>query len=1009
MSKTKTTIVFGTMVTSLLCMRYATAIEQTAALANATPNSALVLGNRRIVREFAYDGHVWRTVKFARADGSDSLPVQSDEFLAVLMDGAVVTLDAYEVEGKPKIVAVGNEKRLAIRYTPRTGGTLPTGAPSSIELTYVLCDNEPWTRKQVTCVMRENDAIDRLEVERFSTGAKAERGGRGQPVFLDGTWFTGLEYPAGHSRHTDGNTPATSNDIYCSFGDYPNIVDLEGHDVDTHPRPGLVRLMHFPGYAKQTNGIWTVAGKTAVLGAGMPGNTVELAFNDYFDAVRLKPRSFVNYNNWYDNAGKNLSVNNFADRIGAAFVRAMKPYGVTIDALVPDNYWQSGKGIYEPGTWAPRGTESIADLATALEKQGTGLGLWLSLDGAAALNIDEGVKAYGYVAEPGIAGYGHYSLAQRKYFDDLKARLKDLITRCHIRYFKHDFNSMNSSVDMDGHNVTVRHGHEAAVDAELALLDWERACNTNIHLKVTNFIWFSPWWFQHCHVIWMLAGDTGYSSGLPEPSSSVMAAAYRDEHLFRVWGNPATRPLVPLAQIMTHGIIKTASVNRHPEDTLRGFSDHVVMYHMRGTLPKEWYLQPEVLSQDEWDVLGRVTRWSTEHQQTLVNSVMLDGNPATGPHGYVAWNTKGTEGIVSLRNPLPTPASIEVPFDTKALYRGPIGRDFAARVIYPWQGPLGMPLRSGSQFRVAVPGYTVMVVQLAPGTDTNRMDIPLPSVAVQATATSNIFHATIAVPDERMQSCVLLVTVRDQARVVPEGCLSMSIQGKSVASTRDSFSRAWNGPVPGWRMMQYDLMPYRGTTVSLVASVNAMCADAADVDAVLLLDRPVADLPAIADVRLPRPIAQGFRRQTVPVLARTTIAATVRPITAGDLTNIVAAKLRIGLFGVQTSVGGELKLELNSTTFTIPNPDCGDQWTDRQVEIPSANLQLTNTVRILRAASDDKFKIGHIRLMVHLADGTSGAVSSSAIQTSHADWAFKEGDVFETPARSQPFTLAFHY
>src|SRR5690242_14367557 len=59
----------------------------------------LVLKNRLVLRDFVFDGHVWRTDRFARADGSDSLATQSDEMEILNLDDSRVTLDDYVADG----------------------------------------------------------------------------------------------------------------------------------------------------------------------------------------------------------------------------------------------------------------------------------------------------------------------------------------------------------------------------------------------------------------------------------------------------------------------------------------------------------------------------------------------------------------------------------------------------------------------------------------------------------------------------------------------------------------------------------------------------------------------------------------------------------------------------------------------------------------------------------------------------------------------------------------------
>ncbi|HUP11525.1 MAG TPA: hypothetical protein VM187_04920, partial [Niastella sp.] len=104
-------------------------------------------------------------------------------------------------------------------------------------------------RKQISLWYNTQATVDRLEPERFITAASATGGGRGEPVFLNDTWFVGLEYPASYSRHTNGNMPGSYTRRYDSVGNY-SYIDLEGKDIELRAEKGMVRLMHFPGYAK---------------------------------------------------------------------------------------------------------------------------------------------------------------------------------------------------------------------------------------------------------------------------------------------------------------------------------------------------------------------------------------------------------------------------------------------------------------------------------------------------------------------------------------------------------------------------------------------------------------------------------------------------------------------------------------------------------------------------------------------------------------------------------------
>lgn len=284
-----------------------TSVLSASALA-ATAGEHLLLKNDLVLRDLAFDGSVWRTVRFARADGTDAVATDSDEFHVLNLDDSEVTLNDFIADGEPARERSSGEELITISYKPGDDRKLPVNAPQRITMRYSLRANEPCLRKTITLLMRQDQAIDRLEVERFSINQPAARGGRGEPVFVNNTWFFGVEFPAAHARHTDGNTPVADSGPYDLFGNHSRI-DLERRDVDRHPRAGLIRLLHFPGQAKQSTsaGQWTITSKTAVAGVGKPGDSLELTFQDYLTTIRRPVRSFVHYNNWFDAEGKRLS------------------------------------------------------------------------------------------------------------------------------------------------------------------------------------------------------------------------------------------------------------------------------------------------------------------------------------------------------------------------------------------------------------------------------------------------------------------------------------------------------------------------------------------------------------------------------------------------------------------------------------------------------------------------------------------------------------------------------
>lgn len=826
----------------------------------ATPGDTLLLKNQHTVREFHFDGQTWKTTRIARTNRSASLATQSDELLIVNLEDTNLTLDAFQADGEPAVHAgaQSGEQSITIPYVLKAGAKHAGAVPSRLWIRYAL-SAEGILKKTITLNLPAGSAIDRLEVERLSVpaDAKASRGGRGEPVFIvanDAVFFMGIEYPAAYSRHTDGNTPIHASGPYDKAGNY-SFIDLESRDIDRNPRPGLIRLFHFPGLARPIPDSHQaqILSKTAVIGIGKPGDSPELAFRDYLDTIKRPTRSFIHYNNWYHPEGKKLTVENFVKDTYLPFKRQLEPYGVTLHAMVPDDGWQNRKSIYEPSpAHFPNGLPDLVTLSRELEAHGTRLGLWIALNGYNS-DIDWGV-AQGFVEAQRNERFSlfkrYYSITDPKYFAVISRRLTDLIQKCNVQYFKHDFNELCDLTGNTGHLPSDRHGHEASVDAQLALLKLERELNPSIYQNVTNWIWFSPWWLAHTNNLWMLSSDTGEFTGIPEISTLIRAAAYRDVHLHRIFSDPHTRPLVPVSNLMTHGIIYTRTKYARAGDSLRDFCDYVMMYYSRGTQLKEWYIDPHLLTDEQWQALARATRWSEQNLEILANAVKVGGDPAKAQtYGYIAW--LDDRALLSLRNPSPLESQVTIPFDGSVWYRGRTGRTFHARMIYPYQAGYSGDFTSGQPMTIAVPAYTLLTLEIAPGAAPSSPPtaVPLPP-EVKIAAGGTIF----TLPDEQMLRADLLLIRTDPAPAGERAAHlpQFQLNGEAVAPIRTATSRDWS-------IACVDLRQRAGQPLRLTLP-------GANTRAYLVLDRPVKNEPADADPRLPMPIAQGYRRQSVPLV-----------------------------------------------------------------------------------------------------------------------------------------------
>lgn len=821
----------------------------------------IVVKNDKISRTLQFDGKVWRTTQFANADGKNVLKVSSDELHILEMNDSVLTVDDFEATNKPSIIQKGDTALLQINYRLRSNKSYDENAPRKLSIYYIAIKREYVIRKYIVLSFEKPAVIDRLEVERFTTPAKATGGGRGEPVFLNNKWFTGLEYPAGYSRHTDGNTPAAYGRHYDAVGNY-SFIDLEGRDVEPHGKAGLVRLMHFPGYAiTDTKGIYTIKSKTAVTGTGKPGENAAGAFMDYLTTVWKAPRSFLHYNNWFEPKAKDLKGNALLD-IYTSFKKAIDPYGIKMDAMVADAGWQDHKSIWQPSPkYFPNGIADMKLLSDKLKAQGTALGLWLSIGGTDA-GVDWGIQ-HGYLeAKPNkyfSQYFRYYSLSHSKYKEEMIKQVPRLAKEAGLVYYKHDFNQLSDLNDNAGHPATDRHGHEANLDAMIEILTATRKTQPGIYQNITNWIWFSPWWLMYGDALWMLAGDDGTNGNWPEISTRAMATTDRDTYIWRMWGDSTDHPLVPISRLMTHGIIRNSTGNMEsPDDTMQDWLEHVLMHYGRGTLLKEWYISPEVMKPDHWKALCTVHNWVALHRQSFNNTVFVGGRPDEGnAYGYIGWS--GNNGVLVARNPSAKTQKLTIPFNQSVRFNGVFGKSFSAQVVFPYNDVYPEYFVSGKDIEIELPGYATMAFEIKEGKVANKpqADLALPQIARLDSVLS------VTLPADCATQCDLLVISYDS---LP----NIKINGKYVKAVRTSqssinaFASYAVAGMPSktarpWKMASFDVTSFAGTTIEI--SYNS--SESVSTEMHLLMERKVNGSSSKQQKHLPWAITNNTRRQTI--------------------------------------------------------------------------------------------------------------------------------------------------
>ncbi|MEW6752513.1 MAG: hypothetical protein AB1505_16225 [Candidatus Latescibacterota bacterium] len=812
----------------------------------------VVLSNALVRRVLRHEDDVWRTASFARAGGADEVGVRSDEFLILLMDGTGLTAADYRVDGSPAVAERGADAMVRIRYVVRQARP---GVPTTVHVEYSL-GGGPYLRKALALEMAEGDVVDRLEVERFTTGSVCDLGGIGEPVFVGDAWFAGLEYPGSCADH-------------CG---------------------GLVTLAHHPGLARTTrDGGWGIRSKTAVLGTGHPDDPIELAFSDYVSTIRRPSPKHLLVNNYATSVRNPKSADDLLSLFNA-YDSHLKPYGVKLDSLQPDLLG------WEPGTLSRPRRDILPDgyrpLRDGLQQRGSTLSLWLSLNGTGSLWRDSDGRSGQRLAEQGIKQAqgpfqdfgGYFCMCVPAFQDAMRQTLRQAILDGDISYFKHDFVQLTCTAEGHGHLPTVRHSLEANLDALLGLLEWERQLKPEILAAPTSYVWLSPWWLMHASYVWYAASDSGAVCAWPQRAAAEWEMNYHDGHIYRVYH--AWRHQVPVSAFNCQAFLRHIKPD---QEALREWTDYAMMVAGRGLRLVDLYLEPD-LSAAQWRTLGESLRWWQGNVEVLGTTRMVGGDPHKGEvYGYAHW--RGEQGILCVRNPDVREQAIRVPFDRTVHYRGPADQAFRGRVIYPYVEGIPAQFTSGQPLLLSVPGYTVMLIELERG-EAPPVIPAAPAGLIEGRAwvtyaardwtqgpdcyadPSLALTAIVRVriPDEEMARCDLFLMVRSVGEL--PGFPAVTAHGRPVAvqvasGSGDAPARvpaARDTEAPRWSLRCIDLLPFRGDWVEVVAESGRNPIPFM-VDVWVVADRPVPVPPVPAGPSLPPLQWHDQRRQTVRLLS----------------------------------------------------------------------------------------------------------------------------------------------
>ncbi|MBI2300700.1 MAG: hypothetical protein HYU66_17465 [Armatimonadetes bacterium] len=871
-------------------------------------------------------------LRVALTEGRDTLRLGPQLFGLTFADGSRVTAADLRLAGKPA-------KEKDSRWTAKLAGEAAT-------VTWSLSPplgKHAWWRVQLQVAAAQ--PVVRCDVVRLEGAPAAELGGFGQPWYLGGAWFLGVEYPASH-QDKDGDVLTAS---------------------------------HAPGKAEFTS-------KAAILGHRGAEAQVRDAFETYLKATGRPRRSFLQYNSWYDLRGREMTVAAFAAIFREFKQHLLDPYHLRFDAFVPDDGWQNHNSIWEVDrSFLP---DEYAPLARILEAGGSRLGIWMPLNGtnlSTAWGREQGYE----VAETTDS---HYMLTGAQYNPKIREVLKHRIEDGHLNYFNHDFNNFRTRRN---HPLGPDVDFEENLDAQLAIHAYERQLAPDIFLNVTSGMWLSPWWLQQADTIWMAAGDYGFERRWPLPNPRDTEMSYRDEHFYGQYLRSDYQ--YPLSRLMTHGIIegKLAPLGG-PHQTVREWSDYVVLYYLRGVQLKELYVTPALPTEPMWRVLGRATQWAQAHAATLDHTRFVGGEPALGQvYGYVHWGPD--EGLVAVRNPDVAPGKLSFTLAQRPARVGEKGAWQVTR-IYPDNGRLPGELKGAGSIDLPAPGQSVCVYQLTRKSGAAPLVPPLAPVSGTAKLALESPMAITVTANVRPEAVDPEVEIIVKSPAVPKLLPLEGTTAQPIAS-------------PGqdnviWRIA---LQPGESRFTARLQAPAALFSSSVGKLSVWLRSGVRGKLPADrANQLLPMPPTV-----TVNLLPEQDYSypSTQASIGDDDLGRVKAVKLRIEVFDSNADAQyRDKQILLNGKPVARVPANPGDRfsaWLPVDIDLnpeQAGPVGRSNTLAVTNAGGDS-WKCRGLALAVQRPDGVWVATPvSPRVFCSVADWLYTEGEIW-SGAHSPEVTL----
>jgi hypothetical protein len=246
-------------------------------------------------------------------------------------------------------------------------------------------------------------------------------------------------------------------------------------------------------------------------------------------------------------------------------------------------------------------------------------------------------------------------------------------------------------------------------DAAIQLIDDLRAAKPDLYINLTTGTMASPFWLRYADSIWR-DGEDDALTGVG--SRRERWITYRDRETYH---NIVEKgPLYPLNSLMLHGIIYAKENRRLNTDPGHDFANEVRSYFGTGTQLQELYITPDLLSEQDWDVLAEAARWSRANAEVLKDTHWVGGDPGRlDVYGWASWTPR--KAILTLRNPSDKPQLAVIDLARQLELPPSAATRYTARS--PWHDDAGKPaieLDARQSSTLTLAPFQVLTLELTP-------------------------------------------------------------------------------------------------------------------------------------------------------------------------------------------------------------------------------------------------------------------------------------------------------